>query len=59
MDNRNILPPDVYSHYSSLLYFRQMLKSLNMTEEQLYSSTVDISTNEYFMLAQSIASDEL
>ena len=58
VDNRNILPPDVYSHYSSLLYFRQMLKSLNMTEEQLYSSTVDISTNEYFMLAQSIATDE-
>lgn len=58
VDNRNILPPDVYSYYSSLLYYRQMLKSLNMTDEQLRESTADISTNEYFMLAQSIATDE-
>lgn len=58
VDNKNILPPDVYSHYSSLLYYRQMLKNLNMTDEQLRASTVDISTNEYFMLAQSIATDE-
>lgn len=31
---------------------------MNMTEEQLSCSTADISTNEYFMLAQSVASDE-
>ena len=58
VDNKNILPIDVYNHYSSLLYFRQMLKNLNMTDEQLKGSTVDISTNEYFMLAQSMATDE-
>lgn len=57
-DNKDILPPAVYNKYSSLMYFRKMLKQLNMTEEQLSCSTADISTNEYFMLAQSVASDE-
>lgn len=58
VDNKNILPVDTYNHYSSLLYFRKMLKQLNMTEDALKESTVDISTNEYFMLAQSLATDE-
>lgn len=57
-DNRNILPSAVYSYYSSLMYFRKMLKQINMTEEQLETATVDISTNEYFLLAQSVATDE-
>ncbi len=57
VDNKNILPVDVYNYYSSLLYFRKMLAGLNMTESQLRASTVDISTNEYFMLAQSLATD--
>lgn len=58
VDNKNILPVDVYNHYSSLLYFRKMLDRLGMTEEQLKESTTDITTNEYFMLAQSLATDE-
>lgn len=58
VDNKNILSTEVYSYYSSLLYFRKMLTSLHMTEEQLKASTVDISTNEYFMLASSLATDE-
>lgn len=58
VDNKNILPVDTYNYYSSLLYFRKMLAQLNMTETQLRSSTVDISTNEYFMLAQSLATAE-
>ena len=58
VDNKNILPPEAYAHYSSLLYFRKMLDQLGMTEEQLRASDADISTNEYFMLAQSIATDE-
>ncbi len=57
VDNKNILPVDTYNYYSSLLYFRKMLSELNMTEAQLRRSTADISTNEYFMLAQSIATD--
>lgn len=57
-DNKDILPLAVYNKYSSLMYFRKMLKQLNMTEEQLARSVADISTNEYFMLAQSMASDE-
>ncbi|MDE6401556.1 MAG: hypothetical protein K2L54_02985, partial [Clostridiales bacterium] len=57
VDNKNILRVDVYNYYSSLLYFRKMLAALNMTEAQLRASTVDISTNEYFMLAQSLATD--
>lgn len=57
VDNKNILPTDVYNYYSSLLYFRKMLAGLNMTEAQLRASSVDISTNEYFMLAQSLATD--
>lgn len=55
VDNRNILPVDTYNYYSSLLYFRKMLKDLRMTESELRASEVDISTNEYFMLAQSVA----
>lgn len=58
VDNKNILPPEVYNHYSSLLYFRKMLSKLHMTEAALRESTVDISTNEYFMLAQALATDE-
>lgn len=58
IDNKNILPIDTYNHYSSLLYFRKMLDQLNMTEAQLRTTTIDISTNEYFMLAQSIATAE-
>lgn len=58
VDNKNILPVDVYNYYSSLLYYRKMLSSLNMTEAQLKVSTMDISTNEYFMLAQSLATSE-
>lgn len=57
-DNKGILPLSVYNKYSSMMYFRKMLKQINMTEEQLARSTADISTNEYFMLAQSMASDE-
>lgn len=57
VDNKNILPIDVYNHYSSLLYFRKMLTKLGMSEEQLKDSTTDITTNEYFMLAQSLATD--
>ena len=58
VDNKNILPVEVYNYYSSLMYYRKMLSSLNMTEAQLKSSTMDISTNEYFMLAQSMATVE-
>ena len=58
IDNKNILPIDTYNYYSSLLYFRKMLSQLNMTEAQLRETTIDISTNEYFMLAQSMATDE-
>ena len=58
VDNKNILPTEVYGHYSSLLYFRKMLDQLGMTEDALRASDADISTNEYFMLAQSIATDE-
>ncbi len=58
VDNKNILPIDIYNYYSSLLYFRKMLSQLNMTEVQLRASAVDITTNEYFMLAQSLASSE-
>ena len=58
VDNKGILPIDVYNYYSSLLYFRKMLSVYNLTETQLENSTVDISTNEYFMLAQSLATDE-
>lgn len=58
IDNKNILPVDVYNYYSSLLYFRKMLRNLNMTETVLRTSAIDISTNEYFMLAQSLATDE-
>ncbi len=57
VDNKGILPIDTYNYYSSLLYFRKMLDQLNMTETQLKASTVDITTNEYFMLAQSLATD--
>ncbi len=57
VDNKNILPVDTYNYYSSLLYFRKMLGQLNMTEETLKESTVDISTNEYFMFAQSLATE--
>lgn len=58
VDNKGILPLETYNYYSSLLYFRKMLTSLNLSEAQLEYSTVDISTNEYFMLAQSLATDE-
>lgn len=58
VDNKNILDPETYNNYSSLFYFRKMLKELNMSEGQLKSSTADISTNEYFMLAQAIATDK-
>ena len=58
VDNKNILPPDTYNYYSSLLYFRKMLSQLKMTREKLDKSTTDITTNEYFMLAQSLATDE-
>ncbi|MCH5163143.1 MAG: TIR domain-containing protein [Clostridiales bacterium] len=58
VDNKNILPIEIYNYYSSLLYFRKMLKGLNMTEAQLKASAIDISTNEYFMLAQSLATPE-
>ena len=58
VDNKNILPTEVYGHYSSLLYFRKMLDQLGMTEDALRASDADISTNEYFMLAQSIATEE-
>lgn len=58
IDNKNILPVDTYNYYSSLLYYRKMLAQLNMTEAQLRATTIDISTNEYFMLAQSIATAE-
>ncbi len=58
VDNKNILPVDVYNYYSSLMYFRKMLSQLGMTRERLEESTTDISTNEYFMLAQSLATDE-
>lgn len=57
-DNKNILPVDVYNYYSSLLYYRKMLDQLGMTGAQLRASTADITTNEYFMLAQSLATDE-
>ena len=57
IDNKNILPINTYNYYSSLLYFRRMLDQLNMTEEELAKSTVDISTNEYFMLAQALATE--
>ncbi len=57
VDNKNILPVETYNYYSSLLYYRKMLSQLNMTESQLRSSTVDISTNEYFMLACSLATE--
>ncbi len=58
VDNKNILPIDTYNYYSSMLYFRKMLRDVNMTEDQLGASTADISTNEYFMLAQSLATEE-
>ncbi len=58
VDNKNILPTDTYNYYSSLLYYRKMLSQLNMTEERLKTTTIDITTNEYFMLAQSLATDE-
>lgn len=58
VDNKNILPVDTYNYYSSLMYFRKMLSQLGTTREKLESSTTDISTNEYFMLAQSLATDE-
>ncbi|MBD5131370.1 MAG: toll/interleukin-1 receptor domain-containing protein [Clostridiales bacterium] len=58
VDNKNILPIDVYNQYSSMLYFRKMLKALNMTETSIKLSTIDISTNEYFMLAYACATDE-
>ncbi len=58
MDNKGILPNGVYNHYSSLLYFRKMLSTLGMTEEQLASSSIDITANEYFMLAQALATDD-
>ncbi len=58
IDNKNILHIDTYNYYSSLLYYRKMLSQLNMTEAQLRASTIDISTNEYFMLACSLATPE-
>lgn len=58
MDNKAILPDGVYNYYSSLLYFRKMLGTLGMTEEQLAASSIDITANEYFMLAQALATDE-
>ncbi len=58
VDNKGILPPETYNYYSSLLYFRKMLSTFNLSEAQLEYSTVDISTNEYFMLAQSLATEE-
>lgn len=57
-DNRRILPVDVYNYYASTLYFRKMLSALKMTEAQLRASTVDVTANEYFMLAQSLATAE-
>ncbi len=57
VDNKNILASDTYNYYSSLLYFRKMLSQLNMSEPQLRNTTTDITTNEYFMLAQSLATE--
>lgn len=58
VDNKGILPVETYNYYSSLLYFRKMLSSLNLSEMRLEYSTVDIANNEYFMLAQSLATDD-
>ena len=58
VDNKGILPVETYNYYASLLYFRKMLTAFNLSEAQLEYSTVDITTNEYFMLAQSLATDE-
>ncbi|MDE7464485.1 MAG: TIR domain-containing protein [Clostridiales bacterium] len=58
IDNKNILPIDTYHYYSSLLYYRKMLSQLNLTEAQLRNTAIDLSTNEYFMLAQSMATPE-
>lgn len=57
-DNKNIIPPDVYRGYASLMYYRKMLSSLNMTEQKLARSSIDLRRNEYFMLAYDMGSKE-
>lgn len=59
VDNKGIIPEQTYREFSSLLYFRKMLNSMNVTEDTLRRSTKRIDTNEYFMLAKEMATPEM